>query len=80
MLPCMAKTIAVYAPRLFLVEYSDIMIAERGYIDPIPVPRRKRQNDREPITAAPLVPNEKADKNENAIRMQHEISKTLLRP
>ena len=76
----MAKTIATYAPLLFLVEYSDMIIAERGYIAPIPIPRRKRQKDREPITAAPLVPNEKAERNENVIRIAHEISKSALRP
>lgn len=56
--PCMAKTIATNAPLLFLVEYSDMMIAETGYIAPMPIPRKKRQKERVPTTAAPLAPKE----------------------
>ena len=67
--PCIAKTIAMYAPLLFLVEYSDIMIAVTGYIAPMPVPRKKRQKANDPITAGPLAPNENAEKNAKSMSM-----------
>lgn len=78
--PCMEKTIATNAPLLFLVEYSDIIIADRGYIAPIPIPKKKRQNAREPIIAGPLVPKEYADMKANTTRIQHAISNKSLRP
>ena len=65
----MAKTIAMYAPLLFLVEYSDIIIDVTGVIAPIPVPRNKRQKDNDPMTAGPLVPKENAEKNAKIMRM-----------
>jgi hypothetical protein len=70
----MAKTKAMKAPLLFLVEYSDITIADRGYMAPIPMPRKKRQNASEPTTAGPLVPNENADMKAMNAKIAHATS------
>lgn len=68
-IPCIAKTIATNAPLLFLVEYSDMIMAETGYIAPMPIPKKNRQKDRVPTTAAPLAPKEKDDRNAKIIIM-----------
>ena len=49
-----AKTNDTYPPRLYLEEYSDMIVAVVGKIPPNPNPKNKRQKHKEPTALGPV--------------------------